>query len=59
MVVYVKYDRCKPKLPVAIADSDVELAAMTGTTVDVVRSSISHGRETYQRIEIDLDLEDV
>lgn len=52
MVVYVKYDRKPPKLPVAVADSDEELAAMVGKSVNVIRSSISHGLQTYQRIEI-------
>jgi pyruvate kinase len=52
MTVYVKYDRKPPKLPVAVADSDEELAAMVGKSVNVIRSSISHGLQTYQRIEI-------
>lgn len=52
MKVYIKYDRHKPHLPVAIADSDEELAAMVGKSVNVIRSSISHGLQTYQRIEI-------
>jgi len=52
MNVYVKYDRCKPHLPVAVADSDEELAAMVGTSVNAVRSAISHGRRTYRKIEI-------
>ena len=52
MVVYVKYDRYPPKLPVAVADSDEELAAIVGKSVNVIRSSISHGLETYKRIEI-------
>ena len=57
MVVYVKYDRYPPKLPVAVADSDEELAAMIGKSVNVIRSSISHGLETYKRIEIDTEEE--
>lgn len=53
MVVYVKYDRKKPHLPIAIADSAEELATILGKSVDVVRSSISHGHKTYWKIKID------
>lgn len=53
MTVYVKYDRKPPHLPIAVADSAEELAAMLGKSVDVVRSSISHGHKTYWKIKID------
>ena len=57
MTVYVKYDRQKPHLPVAIADSKEELAAMVGMTLNTIRSSLSHGVETVVAVEVD-DYED-
>lgn len=53
MTVYVKYDRKPPHLPVAIADSAIELAKILGTSAAVIYSSISHGHETYWKIKID------
>jgi len=52
MKVYIKYDRAKPHLPVAIADSKEELAAMIGTTLNTVRSSLSHGVDSFAEVEI-------
>ena len=57
MTVYVKYDRCKPHLPVAIADTKEELAKMIGMSLNTVRSSLSHGIGSFAEVEIgDLEL---
>lgn len=52
MTVYVKYDRCKPHLPVAIADTKEELAKMVGMSLNTVRSSLSHGVGSFAEVEI-------
>lgn len=52
MTVYVKYDRCKPHLPVAIADTKEELAKMIGMSLNTVRSSLSHGVGSFAEVEI-------
>lgn len=57
MTVYVKYDRCKPHLPIAIADTKEELAKMVGMSLNTIRSSLSHGVETVVAVEVD-DYED-
>lgn len=57
MTVYVKYDRCKPHLPIAIADTKEELAKMVGMSLNTVRSSLSHGVGSFAEVEIgDLEL---
>ena len=57
MTVYVKYDRAKPHLPVAIADTKEELAKMVGMSLNTVRSSLSHGVGSFAEVEIgDLEL---
>ena len=53
MTVYVKYDRCKPHLPVAIADTKEELAKMIGMSLNTVRSSLSHGIGSFAEVEIE------
>lgn len=53
MTVYVKYERAKPHLPVAIADTKEELAAMIGMSLNTVRSSLSHGVKSFAAVEID------
>jgi hypothetical protein len=40
-VIWVGYEKKKPRLPVAIADSDKELAERMGVTVSTVRSAWS------------------
>ena len=57
MTVYVKYDRQKPHLPVAIADTKEELAAMVGMSLNTIRSSLSHGVDTVVAIDLG-DMED-
>jgi hypothetical protein len=52
MTVYVKYDRCKPHLPIAIADTKEELAKMVGMSLNTVRSSLSHGIGSFAEVEI-------
>lgn len=53
--VYVKYDKRKPYLPVAVADSKYELARMLGVSYQSVMSAYSHKRSTFAEVEIDLD----
>ena len=53
MTVYVKYDRCKPHLPVAVADTKEELAVMIGMSLNTVRSSLSHGIGSFAAVDID------
>jgi hypothetical protein len=53
MKLYVKYDRCKPHLPIAIADTKEELAKMVGMNLNTVRSSLSHGIGSLAEVEID------
>ena len=55
MTVYVKYDRAKPHLPVAIADTKEELAAMIGVSLNTIRSSLSHGVNTFAEVEVEDD----
>lgn len=55
MYVIVKYDRKRPYLPVAVADSPAELARMLGIPPNRVHSSLYHSRETYARVWIDDD----
>jgi len=58
MTVYVKYSNEYPYLPLAVADSKIELARMLGLTINVVASSLNHGYRTYAAVEIDDDFED-
>ena len=53
MTVYVKYDRAKPHLPVAIADTKEELAKMIGMSLNTVRSRLSLGIWSFAEVEID------
>lgn len=53
MVVYVKYDKKPPHLPVAVADSKKELAEMVGTSLHSILSSFYHGRSTFAEVEIE------
>ena len=57
MKVYIKYDRMKPHLPVAIADTKEELAKMVGMSLNTIRSSLSHGVETVVAVDLG-DMED-
>ncbi len=52
MKVYIKYDRMKPHLPVAIADTKEELAKMVGMSLNTIRSSLSHGVDTIAEVEL-------
>lgn len=58
MIVFMKVTRDKYELPIAIADSIPELAKITGTNENTIKSAISHcknGRRktsVYQAIEI-------
>ena len=53
MKLYVKYDRYKPHLPIAVADTKEELAKMVGMNLNTVRSSLSQGRGSFAEVEID------
>ena len=53
MVVWMEVTKDKYELPVAIADSAVELAGIVNKTVNNIRSSASHGYGTYVRVVIE------
>ena len=55
MYVYIKYDRKKPNLPVAIADTAAELAHLLGIQPNRVHSSLQLKLETYAKVWIDDD----
>lgn len=44
MEVWVALSNDKYRLPVAVADSAVELARMVGVTAETIRSSVYHAR---------------
>ena len=50
---YMKVTNDKYRLPVAVADSAVELARLVGATNNTVLSSISHGTGTYEKVELE------
>jgi len=50
--VYIKVTRDKYRLPVAVADTAKELAELCGTNVNVIYSSISHGKGSFEAVEI-------
>lgn len=45
----------KYELPIAVAESPKELAALLGTTPGCVMSSLSHKRAGWYRIEVEED----
>lgn len=53
MVVWMKVTKDKYELPVAVADSTVELAGIVNTTANSIRSSICHGYGTYVKVVIE------
>lgn len=53
MKLYIRTTTDKYELPVAVADSPIELAEMLGTTSDSVLSSISHKRPGWFRVEVE------
>ena len=53
MKLYVKYDTKPPCLPVAVAESTLELAMMLGMNHHNVQSAISHGYSCWAVIQID------
>lgn len=61
MKVYMEISPDRLELPVAVADSPAELAKMSGTSADVVRSCISKQRRGIYRksrfIEIEIESE--
>lgn len=50
---YMKVTNDKYRLPVAVADSAAELARLVGATKNTVLSSISHGTDTYEKVELE------
>lgn len=55
MYVYIKYEKRKPHLPVAVADTVTELAQILGIKPNIVSSSIYHKRPTYAKVWIEED----
>lgn len=55
MTLYMRVTNDEYELPVAVADTAKELAIMTGTNLNVVYSSISKGRKTYKKVEVEDD----
>lgn len=53
VVVWMKVTKDKYELPVAVAESSVELARIVNTTPNSIRSSICHGYGTYVKVVID------
>lgn len=59
MILYIKVTKDKFELPVAVADSVIELAEMTGTTKNTIYSTMSHLKEgrikwsAYQKVEVE------
>lgn len=53
MKIYMRTTTDYLELPIAVADSPKELAALLGTTENNVKSSISHGRKGWLRIEVE------
>lgn len=51
-MLYVKYDRKPPHLPVAVADTKEKLAMMIGTTVHCVRCGLYRNSTTYAAVPI-------
>ena len=53
MFLYLKTTLDNLELPIAVADSAVELAEMIGTNANVVYSSISKGRKGWYKVEVE------
>lgn len=53
--VYMEVTKDKYRLPVAIADSTKELAMISGTTMNVVSSTISHNVKNGRFIKVRID----
>ena len=53
MYVYLKTTLDNLELPVAVADSAIELAEMIGTSANVVYSAISKGYRGWYKVEIE------
>ena len=54
-VLYIKYSRKPPGLPIAVADSADELAEMTGMKKNSIYSCISKKRPTIAKIILEED----
>lgn len=52
-ILYVKYDR--DGLPVCVADSEEELAELTGTKKRTVIQGLSHKCRAYARVEVEVE----
>ena len=61
MILYMEVTSDKYELPVAIAESPRELARMTNTKSNIIRSAICHGKESgrmrskYVKLEVEDD----
>ena len=61
-IIYMKVTRDKYRLPVAVADSPKELAALCGTTPNAIYSGFSHEKRgdcksSYVKVVVDDDEE--
>lgn len=55
MTLYLKTTLDEYELPIAVAESPKELAALLGTTPGCVMSSLSHKRAGWYKIEVEED----
>jgi len=53
MTLYLKTTLDKYELPIAVAESAVELARLLHTTPEVVYSSLSHKRRGWFKVEVE------
>lgn len=51
MTIYMKVTRDKYRLPVAVADSPKELAALCGVSPNAIYSGFSHEKREERRLE--------
>lgn len=53
MKLYMKVTKDKYELPLAVAESAGELAALTGVDKNVILSSISHKRRQWKKVIVE------
>ena len=53
MTVYMMLSRDEYELPEAVAGSPSELSKLTGYSVNVILSSISHGYKRFCKVEVE------
>ena len=57
--LYIKTTMDKYELPIAVADSPLELATFLGMSKNTVSSSISHKYKGWSKVEVDFDESEV